>query len=126
MKITEKTLKEFKEDFDKAKVALEEKYGVSIEMGAITYDFDSFTCKMSVKNGTAEEAEKREFEQNVRYFEHLEVTKDMYGKPFIGANGQTYILCGLNPNAPKNCCIIRAEDGRKYRCSLDYIGIGGK
>lgn len=56
MEINQTTLSQFREDFQEAVKKLEEKYGVVIEAGRITYEASRFQFKVEVKNGLSKSA----------------------------------------------------------------------
>ena len=128
MKFDTKNFNQFRADFSEAVKGLEEKYGVVISMGNnITYDKRAgiFTSKLEVVNGSSkEEVEKAKFESDVECFSSLyEVGKADYRKAFT-LKGKTYYLIGFKTRARKTPCIIEDDNGKKYSCSFEVLGIG--
>ncbi len=123
MVFTGEIVDEFREDFDRAMKSLEEKYGAKISLGAITYDMDHFTARLSVYNGQdEEEAAMSRFDANVWKFEDVGLKKGMYKRIFIGRDGQKYALLGLNVRATKNqLTILHLESGRHYCAGRGFI-----
>ena len=80
--MTPANLRKFKEEFLEALSTVEKKYGVSVSVGKITYSEDTFTTKITVSNGSADEVERREFEKYVEYYSRYGLTKAHYGKKF--------------------------------------------
>ena len=53
MQISSSNIKLFREDFKQAVKALEQKHGVSIALGNVSYDSNMFRGKMTVTNGSS-------------------------------------------------------------------------
>lgn len=124
MDINKTTLKAFREDFKNVIKTLEDKYELTIELGGITYDSSGFHVKMEATSGSSDEAERTKFEKAAMSFKYYGITADMYNKEFVGRDGKTYALVGLNTKAPKNACIIRAVNGKQYKCPMEFLGLG--
>ena len=108
----------FRADFQKAMEALNAKYEVEIKLGNISYDGTGFTSKISCKKADNDEDYAQiEFE---KYCAAFGFESSHYNQKFI-ANGQTFALVGFNPNAPKNGCVLRGEDGKPYRCPTKQV-----
>lgn len=123
MEMNNETLRAFRKDFSEAVAGLQDKYGVKITLGGITYEQERFTTKMTVTNGRDnEEAERAAFDADVWKFEHLGLTKGMYKRVFIGRDGNRYAIAGFNTKAPKYpLIVIRISDGARVRVSERYI-----
>lgn len=123
MEINNDTLRAFRKDFLDAVACLQDKYGVKISLGGITYEQERFTTKMTVTNGRdKEEAERAAFDADVWKFEHLGLTKGMYKRVFLGRDGNRYAIAGFNTKAPKYpLIVIRISDGVRVRVSERYI-----
>lgn len=127
MQINNETLKAFRNDFMEAVKILEEKYGVKIGMGGITYSNDSFHFKVNAQNMSSILSPKEQFETFVPVLAYLGITNEMFEETFEGLNHKQYILVALKPSARKNCCIVkRIENGKQYCCPPDFLGIKPK
>ena len=114
MQINNETLRAFRSALMDTVKPLEEKYGVKIEMGNITYSSDSFHFK-------------EQFETFVPVLSYLGITNEMFEQVFEGLDHKQYTLVALKPSARKNCCIVkRIENGKQYICPPDFLGIKPK
>ena len=122
MEMTNTNLKAFRADFAKAVAALEQQYGVKIQLGGISYDNVSFTSKITVKNPTTP---IEDFRKAAIQLSHLGIKPEMYGQRFVAADGKSYTLVGLKPTARKNVCVIEPIpfEGKTYVCSTGFLGI---
>lgn len=135
MQMNNQNFREFRDDFAKATKEMEEKYGVKLEMGGITYDSDSFHFKVTVTNTDSIISPKDEFIRNVKAFAFLGLTEDMYEQIFMGSDHKKYKLVGLKVlhhhelkmNARKNLCVVTSlTNGKEYVCPPDFLGISPK
>lgn len=127
MQINNETLKAFRNDFMEAVKILEEKYGVKIGMGGITYSNDSFHFKVNAQNMSSILSPKEQFETFVPVLSYLGITNEMFEQVFEGLDHKQYTLVALKPSARKNCCIVkRIENGKQYICPPDFLGIKPK
>ena len=119
MKINNTTLNGFREDFQEAVKSLEKKYGIVIKAKTITYGPDEFYFKVEVKNGSSQEdVFKKDFD---KWCEYYNLEKSDYLRTFK-ADGKEYQIVGIDPDKRKRCIVIEAlSDGKKYRCSSDFI-----
>ena len=101
MQMNNQNFREFRDDFAKATKELEEKYGVKLGMGGITYDSDSFHFKVTATNTDSIMSPKDEFIRNVKSFAFFGLTEDMYDQVFMGSDHKEYKLVGLKMNARK-------------------------
>jgi hypothetical protein len=95
--------------------------GLTLEIGNISFDEDGFTTRLTCKEGTEDEALKRDFDKVCRLFDHE--PSDFRKDVFLGANKNHLLyLIGFNTKAPKNCVILEsAKDGKHYRCNLNTL-----
>ena len=123
MKISRESLREFREDFMAAMAPLEEKYDVTVMLGAISFNADEFSSKMEVKNSRDPEIiAKNDFDANVWKYEHLGFHEGMYKRIFIGADGQRYAVTGFNTRAKKRAILmIRVSDGARFATSESFV-----
>lgn len=123
MEITDSNLKQFRKDFAASVKSLEEKYGVTLSLGNITYSPEQFTTKLTVTNGRdIFSREENAFDANVWKYQHLGLKKGMYNQIFIGKDGKKYALRGLNTRAPRYPLLItRLEDGEHRKAGERFI-----
>lgn len=127
MQINKETLKDFRDDFMETVKPLEEKYGVKIGMGGITYSNDSFHFKVNAQNMSSILSPKEQFETFVPVLAYLGITNEMFEQTFEGLDHKQYVFVALKPSARKNCCIVkRIENGKQYCCPPDFLGIKPK
>ncbi len=102
MEINNNNLKAFRKDFDNAVRSLQDKYGVTISLGGITYEDERFSAKMTVINGIdPEQVARNQFDAEVWRYEHLGLQKGMYNRIFLAEDGKRYAVQGFNPKARK-------------------------
>ena len=107
MEINRQTLSDFRYDFMKAMMPLEEKYDVMIMLEGINYEKDRFSGKVTVRNGrTAESALRVDFDADVWKYKHLGFDEGMYNRIFLGKNGRKYAIQGFRTRAPKYPLIV--------------------
>ena len=112
MQINNETLRAFRSALMDTVKPLEEKYGVKIEMGNITYSSDSFHFKVNAQNTSSILSPKEQFETFVPVLSYLGITNEMFEQVFEGLDHKQYTLVALKPSARKNCCIVkRIENG---------------
>lgn len=123
MEITNETLYAFRDDFEKAMLPLQEKYGVTISMGRITYGDERFSAKITVTNGLDPEVVARNsFDAEVWRYEHLGLQKGMYNRVFEAEDGKLYAVQGFNPRAKKwPIKTVRISDGESRVCNERFI-----
>lgn len=119
------TAKEFRKDFKTAMASLEEKYNARITLGSISFSSNSLRSKFEFvehpENGkTIEEVEF------AKVAPRYGLTGEDYGRLFV-SNGETYILTGLNPRAPKYPIIgtMLRNASKRYKFTrkvLDNLG----
>ena len=111
MKFDKNNLNEIRKDFKEAVKTLENKYGVVVNMGNISYSELEFTSKITVISAekNSEENEKAEFE---KYCCLYGLTKDDYGV-VINCKGIQYKVIGFNASRPKYCIKAKAVDNGK-------------
>ena len=123
MHINDKTLHDFGIDLRAALAPLQEKYGVTIKMGNISYTEERFTTKLTVTNGqTPDEAERNAFDTDVWRYAHLGLERGMFNRIFLTPDGQRMAVRGFNTRSPKYPIIaLRISDGQRIRCAEKHI-----
>ena len=104
-------------DIRAALKSVEEKHGITIGFGRITWDQGQYTTKMSVAVGDAEQAAKAEFE---KYCFKFNVSKEAFGTTFM-ANGEQYTICGIKPKAKTMPILAKNPAGKIYKFSADFL-----
>lgn len=125
MNINKNTLPKFRVDFADAVKSLEEKYGVKIELGSISFGSNDFHTRMQVTNvGATEEDDEKIWKalQKKASWKNSLVLKAEYGKWYIGNDGHSYKIVGFNPTRPKNIFQIANHSGETYCCSPEFLG----
>ena len=114
MNFTKSGFDAFRKDVENALKTVEEKHGVKVSCGAITYGSYDFSMKMNVVKHGAVDGARKLFEQHCASYGF---EKDDYEREFV-LNGVKFQLVGFNPKSPKNCCSIkRVSDGKAYKCT---------
>ena len=110
--LTRAQFKAFRQDFEDAVVGLEQKYGVNLSLGKITYsdtDFRSTITATKVVEGKT--PEQVQFEEHAALFG---LKPEDFGKHFT-VDGKQYELIGLRPSAPAWPVIGRRADGKPFK-----------
>jgi len=119
MKIDQKMLQNFREDFEDAVADLEKKYGIVIQLGNISYSDDHFDAKFTAKSGDdMEEIRKREFEQNCSWY-GLKPTD--YNREFT-KDGYKYRIIGIKPeNRKYPISLFNLTTGQRIKASTVWV-----
>ena len=113
MNIDRDTIKQFREDFEKAMIKLEKKYDVTIKLGSIRYDNESFKSKIEA-NVNKSDAEKAEDEK--RMFESLCDKFGFLPSDYLNSfshSGMNIELYGFDTRKKKYPCMLREIGGTK-------------
>ena len=117
-KFNKAAVKGISEDIVKALKVIEDKYGITIERGSARYSELEFKLDLNIKVGDTEaleNVEKSNFELMAKIygFNH-----EGYNKPF--KNGGTIMrVVGFNTKAPKYPISLLAENGSRYKISVE-------
>lgn len=110
MEFTDEQFKAFRADANILFMSLQDKYGVEIKLGNITYSKDGFfNSKITVKN---KQVNGLSFEQN-QWNQHcnlFSLKKEWFGKVIV-INGKSLRIAGLDVSKPKRS--ITLTDGKK-------------
>ena len=114
MEITKKSLTQFRAEFKETVKVLEEKHGIKISLGGITFDEDGFRSKFTVLNVNKGDEGKsshvlqmeKDFRENAQYFGLKE--SDL-GKTFERGS-DTFTIRGLKPKSHKYPFIVQKGD----------------
>ena len=130
MKVTKENLKKFRNDFETSMRDLEEKYGIQISMGNISYRDSQFSAKITALNldagreeekepGTSDDA--RQLAWNIGCRKNPLLKPEYLGK-IIMIRGVQFMVDGFNPSAKKNCVFIkRLSDDKMFVTSPQDI-----
>ena len=123
MEINDKNLYAFRDDFENAMLSLQEKYGVTISLGRITYGDERFSAKITVVNGRDPEVVARNrFDAVVWKYAHLGLRPGMYNRIFRATDGKLYAIQGFNLRARKWPIMTkRVSDGEERVCNEKFI-----
>lgn len=123
MEINSKSLDAFRDDFEIAMKALQDKYDVTISLGKITYYEERFSARITVVNGNdPETAARNEFDADVWRYAHLGLRPGMYNRVFRGTDHELYAIQGFNPRAKKwPINSKRISDGKPWVCNEQFI-----
>lgn len=115
--ITNSNIDPIQADIKAALAAVEEKYGITVGFGRISYDNSNYTTKMSVSVGDADQAAKAEFE---RYCFKFNIKAEAFGTTFR-AHGEEFTVCGIKPKAKKMPIIATNAAGKRYKFAADFL-----
>jgi hypothetical protein len=117
--IDRQTVENFHEDFNKAMEALEQKYGLVIELGRITYTATSFTAKLEAKEGDSkDEVNEQDFK---KYCHMYGLSYDDYDRRFT-FQGKDYIVVGIRPSKRKYpICCQEVQSGTTYGFTAEGV-----
>lgn len=117
--IDRQTVENFHEDFNKAMEALEQKYGLVIELGRITYTATSFTAKLEAKEGDSkDEVNEQDFK---KYCHMYGLSYDDYDRRFT-FQGHEYIIVGIRPSKRRYpICCTRVDNGTTYGFTAEGV-----
>lgn len=118
---TKTELQTFRKDFDTAVIELEQKYGVSIKLGNISYSASEFTGKIIVtKDGVSP------FQKQAEYFNQAYnlygLSKDMLGKTFK-TQGYELEFVGIDSKKPKYPCICAVSNdyNKSFKMTVEQL-----
>jgi hypothetical protein len=113
MSITKTQLKAIRSDIAKALAEVEAKHGITLDLGSISYQDNSFHGKLSgsvVGDNGEDLAAKSNWEAKFRRYG---LNKEWFGKSFKSGN-DTFTISGLNSRASKRPVIATASNGDRY------------
>ena len=109
----------FRADLKNALKEVEEKHGISIDFGRISYTDYEFTMPLTaIRSDGNTDGKRMLFEQ---YCKLYGFAKEDYEREFTSDQKQ-FKLVGFNTRSPKNCCEIYCiTNGKTYKCSADTV-----
>ena len=110
--LTRAQFKTFRKDFEDAVVGLEQKYGLTLSLGKITYSDTEFRTPLTAtKVIEGKTSEQVQFEEHASLFG---LKPEDFGKTFT-VDGKEYKLIGLCPSAPKWPVVGQRVDGERFK-----------
>lgn len=117
-RITVEMLKNFREDFKDTVKDLEEKYGIVITLGNISYSESNFHGKIECRLESVSANKKLEDTFKALY-KLYGLDEDMLGKTF-SACGKTLKFVGLDSKKRNYPCICEGN-GKSYKLSVEQL-----
>jgi hypothetical protein len=118
MEINKNSLHDFKQDFNTVVKTLNEKYGVTIQLGNISYQENKFNGKIEVVNkGATTTIAREEFERSAVY---LGLKKSDFGKTFM-SNGVLFKISGIKTRNRKYPILADNPQGDTYKFPIDKV-----
>jgi hypothetical protein len=114
-------LKLFREDFGKAVKELEKKYGVKLELNAISYSDIEFHTKLTATK-VGESGEKEVDTKTFGWMKELLGFKGNIGDKYT-SNGVTYTVCDLDPKKPKYAVLLKGSNGKSYKAPVASVNM---
>jgi hypothetical protein len=111
-------LKNFREDFKDAVKELEEKHGIVIHLGNISYNNSQFTSKLEVRLDSVSPNQKY-IDTFKLLYKMYGLDEDMLGKTF-NACGKTLKFVGLDSKKRNYPCICEGN-GKSYKLSVEQL-----
>lgn len=123
MNINGNTIDQFREEFNKVKKELEDKFDVTISLGTITYWEERFSAKLTVYNSQDPEfIAEQNFNADVWKYEDIGFMPGMYRQIFIGRDNERYAIMGFNTRATKYPLqIIQLRTGAHHKAGKGFV-----
>ena len=128
MEMSKSNINGFRGDFARAVKSLEEKYGVTINLGNISYNNAGMHTKLEVKNldgetGTAMVNPRNEFRARMAFVQKF--GNGIGDEPIIGSkwhlwNGGVITISDYDSKKPKYP-ILYERGGQRFKCSIGSI-----
>ena len=116
--LSKKEFEDFRKDVKEALVGVEEKYGISLSLGKITYTDIQFSTKINATVlAKGKSKDQMVFE---KYCDFYGLKPGDFGKTF-SLNAKTFKLLSINPKAKKYPIIGVDKQGAKYKFDLDAV-----
>lgn len=114
---------ELRKLLEEAVKPIEERMGVSLDVGRMSYR-DNITVKLTASkvgdSGNVETKEWHDWSQYAKWSEHLEV--EWLGKSFTAHDGTEHTIVGYKVRARKRPVMTKADNGKTYTWPEDNIG----
>jgi len=112
----------FRKDFGEAVKELEKKYGVKLELHAITYGDIEFHAKLTATK-VGETGEKKVDTSAFEWMKELIGFKGNLGDSYTDYKGITYTVCNLDPKKPKYAVLLKASNGKTYKSTVSMVNM---
>jgi hypothetical protein len=112
-------LKLFREDFAKAVKELEKKYGVKLELNAISYSDIEFHTKLTATR-VGETGEKQVNTKDFNWLKEYLGFKGNLGDSYVD-KGITFTIYNLDPKKPKYAVLLKGNNGKEYKAPVAYV-----
>lgn len=128
MNINKQTIQEFRVDFKQAVKELEEKYGVSMGIGRITFSGEEFSGRLTIVNNTelkdtpTIEGEENENEKQMFQTKALSlgIPFDWYKKTFVSGR-KRFTIVDLSLLRPKYCVVLKDENEKTFKATIAQV-----
>jgi hypothetical protein len=115
--ITRDQLKSFSKDFPSAVKSLEEKYGIKIQLGSISYSETEFHARINCTEVTPS-GEKKVDIDNFNWLKQYLGFKGNIGDTYTDRKGITYTVYDLDGKKPKFPVLVKGSDGKNYKTTV--------
>jgi len=107
-------LKTLRSEIDAALKAVADKNGITLGIGNISFTSDRFTCRLTAQTKSQVTTEIPG-----------SVSGTIAGLFKIGDsfkhNTKVLTITDYNPSKPKNCIVVKDQNGKSFTCSLDFV-----
>lgn len=93
-------------------------FGLTVEPGGGSYSADQFTVKVIFK--APEACADKAADDFSKYATLCDCDPAWFGKVFV-SGGQMMTIVGISPNRPKNCILLKGDDGKSYKCGPSLV-----
>lgn len=123
MEFNRSSFENLRKDIKEALRGVEEKYGLTFDLGTVNYTMVDFTLKLQgTKIDIGVDAKREKFNM---YCRRYGFSDDQYQMEVV-QNGKRFQLVGFNPTKPKNRCNLYCpEDGKIYTAPIDFVKFYG-
>jgi hypothetical protein len=111
----------FRKDFEEAVKELEKKYGVKLELHAISYSDIEFHTKLTATK-VGESGKKEVDTKTFSWMKELLGFKGNIGDKYT-SNGVTYTVCDLDPKKPKYAVLLKGSNGKNYKAPVASVNM---
>lgn len=112
----------FRKDFAEAVKDLEKKYGVKLELHAISYSDIEFHTKLTATK-IGENGEKQIDTTAFGWMKELLGFKGNLGDSYTDRKGVTYTVYNLDPKKPKYAVLLKGSDGKSYKAPVATVNM---
>ena len=119
MIFTKPVLKTLRTDIDAALAAVAAKHGITLDIGNISFDSNSFRTTLSAKSSdVAVENDSSEFD---RYAARFGIKKEAFNEMF-SFQGDMFTVVGIKPRSTKYPLLAKQRsNGKTYKLPVSYL-----